>query len=72
MRPSSTSGLKRGPLHAVRLHIAGVDVELHLVRREERPRRLGDLMAEGGGWKGESADEILRFLREARDAAGGL
>ena len=44
--------LKRDPLHAVRLHVAGVDVELHLVRREERPRRLGDLMAEGGGWKG--------------------
>ena len=62
--------LKRDPLHAVRLHVGGVDVELHLVRREERRRRLGDLMAEGGGWKGESADEILRFLREARDAGG--
>jgi hypothetical protein len=30
--------------------------------------RLGDFMAEGGGWKGESAEEILRILREGRAA----
>jgi hypothetical protein len=46
-----------------------VDVEVHLVKGE-RKQRLGDFMAEGGGWKGESADEILRILREARKAGG--
>jgi hypothetical protein len=62
--------LKRDPLHAVRMHVNDVDVEVHLVKGEERKQRLGDFMAEGGGWKGESADEILRFLREAREAGG--
>jgi hypothetical protein len=62
--------LKSDPLHAVRLHVNDVDVEVHLVKGEERKRRLGDFMAEGGGWKGESADEILRILREARKAGG--
>jgi hypothetical protein len=37
---------------------------------EALKQRLGDFMAEGGGWKGESEEEILRFLREARDAGG--
>jgi hypothetical protein len=62
--------LKSDPLHAVRMHVNDVDVEVHLVKGEERKQRLGDFMAEGGGWKGESADEILRILREARKAGG--
>ena len=61
--------LKSDPLHAVRMHVNDVDVEVHLVRGERKPR-LGDFMAEGGGWKGEPADEILRILREARKAGG--
>jgi hypothetical protein len=43
-----------------------MDVELRVVSKPEV--QLGDFMAEGGGWKGESADEILRILREARVA----
>jgi hypothetical protein len=66
----AVAALKRDPLHAVRLHIDDVDVEVHLVMGEARTRRLGDFMAEGGGWKGESAEEILRLLRAARDAGG--
>jgi hypothetical protein len=62
--------LKRDPLHAVRLHVNDVDVEVHLVKPEAFKQRLGDFMAEGGGWKGESPEEILRILREARDAGG--
>jgi len=62
--------LKSDPFHAVRLHINDVYVEVHLVKGEERKKRLGDFMAEGGGWKGEPAEEILRILREARKAGG--
>jgi hypothetical protein len=62
--------LKRDPLQSVQLRVDDVDIEVHLVKREARARRLGDFMAEGGGWKGESPEEILRILREARDADG--
>jgi hypothetical protein len=58
--------LKRDPARSVRLHVDDVDVELHLVGREGAANGLGDFMAEGGGWQGQSADEILRMLREAR------
>lgn len=60
--------LKSDPLHAVRLQVNDVHVEVQLVKGEEHKQRLGDFMAEGVGWKGESADEILRILREARRA----
>jgi len=62
--------LERDPLHPVRLHINDVDVEVHLVKTEGTAQRFGDFMAEGGGWKGESPDEILRILREARKSGG--
>ena len=62
--------LKRDPHHPVRLHLDDLDVELHLVVPGEPVTRLGDFMAEGGGWQGEAADEILRILREARKSGG--
>jgi hypothetical protein len=61
------AALKDDPSQSVHAHIDNMDVEL---RSEGKPGlRLGDFMAEGGGWKGESVDEILRLLREARAAA---
>ena len=58
--------LKRDPSHPVHAHVDDLDVELRVVGKSEMP--LGDFMAEGGGWKGESPEEILRILREARAA----
>lgn len=58
--------LKRDPVHPVRAQIEDLQVELRVVGKPEVP--LGDFMAEGGGWKGESPEEILRILREARAA----
>ena len=56
--------LRNDPSHPVRAHLGELDVELRAV---EKPKmRLGDFMAEGGGWKGESAEEISRIIREAR------
>jgi hypothetical protein len=58
--------LKSDPSHPVRAHLDELDVELRVV---EKPKMgLGDFMAEGGGWKGESAEEISRIIREARAA----
>jgi hypothetical protein len=58
--------LRRDPSHPVRAHLDELDVELRAV---EKPKmRLGDFMAEGGGWKGESAEDISRIIREARAA----
>jgi hypothetical protein len=62
--------LKSDPARSVRLHVDDVDLELHLVGREHAAKGLGYFMAEGGGWQGESADEILRILHEARKSGG--
>jgi hypothetical protein len=35
-----------------KVHVDDLDVELRVVSKSRTP--LGDLMAEGGGWKGES------------------
>jgi hypothetical protein len=58
--------LKHDPSQPVHAHVDDMDVELRVVSKPEM--QLGDFMAEGGGCKGESADEILRILREARVA----
>ena len=60
--------LKHDPSRPVKAHVDDLDVELRVVGKSKTP--LGDFMAEGGGWKGESPEEILRILRETR-AAGG-
>ncbi len=64
--------LKRDPSHPVRARVDNLDVELRALATAEagKPRKLGSRMAALGPWRGESPDEILRFLREAR-AAGG-
>jgi hypothetical protein len=59
--------LKHDPSHPVHACVDNLDVELRVVGKAEE-MRLGDFMAEGGGWKGESPEEILRILREARAA----
>ena len=60
------TALKDDPSQPVRAQVDNLDVELRVVSKPTL--RLGDFMAEGGGWKGESEDEILHLLREARAA----
>lgn len=63
--------LKRDPIHPVRAHVDDLDVELRAVpsRRREGPG-LGTRMAALGPWQGESTEEIIRILREGRQAGG--
>jgi hypothetical protein len=62
------AALKHDPSQPVKAHVDDLDVELRVVGHSKSP--LGDFMAEGGGWQGESPEEILQILRQAR-AAGG-
>jgi hypothetical protein len=66
------AALKRDPTHPVRVHVDAVDmdVELRAVATPAPEIPLGDFLAQGGGWQGESHDEILTILREGRKAGG--
>jgi hypothetical protein len=63
--------LKHDPSHPVRAHVDDLDVELRAVphRRRQGPG-LGTRMAALGPWQGESTEEIIRILREGREAGG--
>jgi hypothetical protein len=64
--------LRHDPSRPVRVHLDELDVELRVVtaRNEEPAPGLGDRMAAAGPWEGESTEEIIRILREGRDAGG--
>lgn len=58
------------PKHPVRARVGELDVELRVVGGTKAQPGLGDLMAAAGPWEGESTDELIRILREGRDAGG--
>lgn len=60
--------LKRDPARPVQARIDDLDVELRVVRTPAPELKLGDFLAGGGGWQGESAEELIGRLREARNA----
>lgn len=65
--------LRRNPANTVHVRIDGLDVELRAVppssnRQDER--KLGDWMAAAGPWQGETEEEALELLRQARRASG--
>lgn len=63
--------LKRDPSQPVRAHVDDLDVELRAVpRRRRQGPGLGTRMAALGPWQGESTEEIIRILREGREAGG--
>ena len=64
------AALKRDPTHPVRVHVQDMDVELRAVDTPAPKLRLGDFLASGGGWKGETHEEILEILREGRKSGG--
>jgi hypothetical protein len=64
--------LKRDPIHPVRAQVEDLQVELRVVTvsKEDATPGLGDLMAAAGPWEGETTEELIRILREGRDAGG--
>lgn len=66
--------LRRDPTHAVRARVDKMDVELRAMPApiEKGTRKLGSRMAALGPWLGESTEEILRLLREARARGGSI
>jgi hypothetical protein len=64
--------LKLDPSRPVRAHLDELDVELRAVVPPSRRRGpgLGTRMAALGPWQGESTEEIIRILREGREAGG--
>jgi hypothetical protein len=64
--------LKCDPVHPVRAQVEDLQVELRVVTvsKEETTLGLGDRMAAAGPWEGETTEELIRILREGRDAGG--
>lgn len=63
--------LERDPSHPVRARVGELDVEIRVVSGGIQAQAgLGDLMAAAGPWEGESTEELIRILREGRDAGG--
>lgn len=60
--------LKRDPTHPVRASVDGLTVEVRAVPEPEGARSAADVFAGLGPWAGESTEEILRLLAEARRA----
>lgn len=62
--------LKKDPSRPVQTHVDSLDVELRALTPQERPRDIRAFLADLGPWEGESLDELLARLREAREVGG--
>jgi hypothetical protein len=58
--------LKRDPAHPVRANVEGMTVEVRVVGGTRAGDSAADLFALVGPWAGETTDEILAILAEAR------
>lgn len=60
------AALKCDPDQPVTAEIDGLVVEIRVTGR----RTAGDIFREVGPWEGESQEELIKMLREARDQGG--
>ena len=58
--------LKRDPAHPVRAHVQGLTVEVRVVPEAPAERSAAELFDRVGPWAGETTDEILTILADAR------
>ncbi|MDD5307999.1 MAG: hypothetical protein PHU25_11815 [Deltaproteobacteria bacterium] len=62
--------LRKDPRRSVRARLDDFEIEIHVVDRASRPKRLGDRVASLGPWSGESPEEISTLITEARRGGG--
>jgi hypothetical protein len=58
--------LKRNPARPVRAHVQGLTVEVRVVPEAPAGRSAAELFDQVGAWAGETTDEILAILADAR------
>ncbi len=58
--------LKKDPGRPVRARVGELTIEVRAVNEQEPARSAADVFAELGPWAGESTEEILRLLADAR------
>jgi hypothetical protein len=69
--PVADAQLKRNPRRPVHADVGELEVEIRVVEKPAQAgARLGDRMAAAGPWQGETEEEILETLRQARRAGG--
>ncbi len=62
--------LKRDPGHPVRAKVGDLTIEVRAVAGQGAGKSAADVLAELGPWAGESTEEILHLLAEARRRGG--
>ncbi len=62
--------LKRHPAKTVRAACGDFAVELRAISPPAATARLGDSLASLGPWEGETTEELISRLRQAREAGG--
>ncbi|HEX6737015.1 MAG TPA: hypothetical protein VF310_01965 [Vicinamibacteria bacterium] len=58
--------LRRDPSHPVRARSGDLEVEVRVVAEPSAKRTVADALAALGPWSGESTEEILEMLADAR------
>lgn len=62
--------LRRDPSHPVRTTVSGLTIEVRAVAEPATAASAADLFAAIGPWAGETTDEILAILADARHQGG--
>ena len=62
--------LKRDPGHPVRTKVGDLTIEVRAVDETAAGRSAADVFAELGPWAGETTEQILHLLAEARRTGG--
>jgi hypothetical protein len=61
---------KKHPGQAVRARVGDLTIEVRSIDEQGAARPAADVFAELGPWAGESTEEILHLLAEARRSGG--
>ncbi len=62
--------LKRDPTRPVRVRVGDLTIEVTAVAEEATTRSASSVFAEIGPWEGETAEELLALLADARRRGG--